>query len=111
MPLSAVSLLLVLTTLAVEQAYYELIYARQELEVRRQSATLARDQERITQIRIDVGASAPLDILQPRVAIATREEEVILSEARISAAEDRLRQLMNLPPEEWDRPIVPTETR
>lgn len=101
---------LILTTLAVEQAYYELIYARQELEVRRQSATLARDQERITQIRIDVGASAPLDILQPRVAIATREEEVILAEARISAAEDRLRQLMNLPPEEWDRPIVPTET-
>ncbi len=101
---------LMLTTLAVEQAYYDLIYARQELEVRRQSATLARDQERITQIRIDVGASAPLDILQPRVAIATREEEVIIAEAQISSAEDRLRQLMNLPPEEWARPIVPTET-
>lgn len=101
---------LILTTLAVEQAYYDLVYARQELEVRRQSAALARDQERITQIRIDVGASAPLDILQPRVAIATREEEVILAEASISSAEDRLRQLMNLPPEEWDRPIVPTET-
>lgn len=98
------------TTLAVERAYLDLIFARQNLEVKRQSRTLAIDQERITQIRIDVGASAPLDILQPRVAIATREEEVINGEALIRAAEDRLRQLMNLPQEEWDRPIIPSDT-
>jgi outer membrane protein len=97
------------TVLAVEQAYYDLIFARQFLEVQQQSLFLARDQERITQIRIDVGASAPLDILQPRVAIATREEQVIIAEAQIRNAEDRLRQLMNLPMTEWDRPIVPTE--
>ena len=81
---------LIRTVLAVEQAYWDLIYQRQELDVRRQSLTLARDQERITQIRIDVGASAPLDILQPRVAIATRDEEVILAEAGIRDAEDRI---------------------
>lgn len=98
------------TVLAVEQAYYDLIFARQNLEVQRQSLFLAKDQERITQIRIDVGASAPLDILQPRVAIATREEQVIIAEAQIREAEDRLRRLMNLPMSEWDRPIVPTET-
>src|SRR5687767_15186674 len=33
----------------------------------KESLFLARDQSRITQIRIDVGAAAPLDILQPRV--------------------------------------------
>jgi outer membrane protein len=97
------------TVLAVEQAYFDLIFARQSLEVMNQSLFLARDQERITQIRIDVGASAPLDILQPRVAIATREELVITAEAQIRNAEDRLRQLMNLPMSEWDRPIVPTQ--
>lgn len=95
--------------LAAEQAYYDLIFARQNLEVRDLSLALARDQERITQIRIDVGASAPLDILEPRVAIATREEETIVAEARIRDAEDRLRRLMNLPASEWDRPIVPTD--
>jgi outer membrane protein len=98
------------TTLAVEMAYWDLIFARQNLEVKQQSRSLAADQERITQIRIDVGASAPLDILQPRVAIATREEEVITAEARIRDAEDRLRRLMNLAPEEWDRPIIPAAT-
>ncbi len=100
---------LLVGVLGAEQAYYDLIYARQNMAVRRQSLDLARDQERITQIRIDVGASAPLDILEPRVAIATREEEVIVAEASIRDAEDRLRRLMNLPASEWDRPIVPTE--
>lgn len=97
------------TVLLVEDAYLDLIFARQNLEVQQQSLALAADQARITQIRIDVGAAAPLDILQPRVAVATREEQVIIAEAQVRAAEDRLRQLMNLPPEQWDRPIVPTE--
>ena len=101
---------LLIGVLAAEQAYYDLIFQRQNLDVRRLSLSLASDQERITRIRIDVGASAPLDILEPRVAIATREEEVIVAEARIRDAEDRLRRLMNLPASEWDRPIIPTDT-
>jgi HAE1 family hydrophobic/amphiphilic exporter-1 len=101
---------LLVGVLGAEQAYYDLIFARQNLAVQRQSLDLARDQERITQIRIDVGASAPLDILEPRVAIATREEQAIIAEASIRDAEDRLRRLMNLPASEWDRPIIPTDT-
>ncbi|HVR43088.1 MAG TPA: TolC family protein [Thermoanaerobaculia bacterium] len=100
---------LLLGVLAAEEAYYDLIFARQNLEVRQQSLDLARDQERITRIRIDVGASAPLDILEPRVAIATREEEVISAEASIRDVEDRLRRLMNLPASDWDRPLIPTD--
>ena len=100
---------LLLGVLGAEQAYYDLIYARQNLEVVRQSLDLAMDQSRITQIRIDVGASAPLDILEPRVAIATREEAVISGEAAVRDAEDRLRRWMNLPASEWDRPIIPTD--
>ncbi len=101
---------LLLGVLGAEQAYYDLIYARQNLIVQRQSLDLARDQERITQIRIDVGASAPLDILQPRVTIATREGGVISGEAAVRNAEDRLRRWMNLPASEWDRPIIPTDS-
>ena len=58
--------LLMDTAVSVEQAYLDLIYARQFVDVMKESLFLARDQARITQIRIDVGASAPLDILQPR---------------------------------------------
>jgi len=98
------------TTSAVEQAYYDLIYTRRFVDVVREALFLARDQARITQIRIDVGASAPLDILQPRVQIATGEENLITAVANVRAAEDRLRALLNVAPDEWDRPIIPTDS-
>lgn len=97
------------TTVSVEQAYLDLVYARRFVDVQKEALFLARDQARITQIRINVGASAPLDILQPRVQIATTEELLIAAVAAVRDAEDQLRGLLNLPPEEWDRPIVPTE--
>lgn len=92
-----------------QQAYLDLIYARRYVDVVKESVFLARDQARITQIRIDVGASAPLDILQPRVQIATTEEQLINAVAAVRGAEDRLRTLLNLPQSEWDRPIIPTD--
>ncbi|HEV7241344.1 MAG TPA: TolC family protein [Thermoanaerobaculia bacterium] len=97
------------TVSATEQAYLDLVYARRNVDVVKESLFLARDQSRITQIRIDVGASAPLDILQPRVTIATTEEQLIAAVTSVRNAEDRLRALLNLPTTEWDRPIVPTD--
>ena len=70
------------STSAVEQAYYDLIYSRRFVDVVKEALFLARDQSRITQIRIDVGASAPLDILQPRVQIATGEHKGVLQMPR-----------------------------
>src|SRR5687767_15162380 len=75
----------------------------------KESLFLARDQSRITQIRIDVGAAAPLDILQPRVQVSTTEESLVAAIATVRDAEDQLRRLLNLPESEWDRPIIPTE--
>jgi len=97
------------TAHSVEQAYLDLVYARQFIDVVKESLFLARDQARITQIRIDVGASAPLDILQPRVQIATSEETLINAIANVRNAEDTLRALMHLDPSEWDRPIIPVD--
>lgn len=97
------------TTNTVEQGYLDLVYARQFVDVVKEALFLARDQARITQIRIDVGASAPLDILQPRVQIATEEENLINAVAAVRNAEDNLRTLMHLDPADWDRPLIPTD--
>src|SRR2546428_10649221 len=97
------------TAVTTEQVYLDLVYARQFVDVVKEALFLARDQARITQIRIDVGASAPLDILQPRVQIATEDEALIAAVASVRDAEDQLRALMHLDPEDWDRPIIPTD--
>ena len=105
----AFRLALMNAALTVQQAYLDLVYSRRNVEVVKESLFLARDQSRITQIRIDVGASAPLDILQPRVQIATTEEQLISAVALVRSAEDRLRAVMNLPLADWTRPIIPTD--
>ena len=97
------------TASAVEQAYLDLIYARRAVDVVKESLFLARDQARITQIRIDVGPSPPRAIRHPRVTKATTGENLIRAVASVRSAEDRLRALLNLPAEEWTRPIVPTD--
>src|SRR5207302_3611658 len=96
------------TAVTTEQAYLDLVYARQFVDVVKEALFLARDQARITQIRIDVGASAPLDILQPRVQIATEEQALIAAVAAVRDAEDQLRAVMHLDPGDWDRPLIPT---
>jgi outer membrane protein TolC len=100
---------LISTANDVEQAYLNLIYTRQFVDVVKEALFLARDQARITQIRIDVGASAPLDILQPRVQIATEEEALINAVAAVRNAEDSLRALLHLDPGDWNRPIIPDD--
>src|ERR1700674_3755948 len=98
------------TAVTVEQSYLDLVYARRFVDVVKDALFLARDQARITQIRIDVGASAPLDILQPQVQIATQDEALIAAVALVRDAEDQLRALMHLDDTDWNRPIIPTDT-
>jgi outer membrane protein TolC len=96
--------------LAVENAYWDLAYARALLKSRREALAIAKDLNRITQIKIDVGTLAPIDIVQTEVTVAQREQDIITAEGQIGDAEDRLKRLLNvrnLP--DWQRPIVTTE--
>lgn len=93
----------------VEDAYWDLVYALQNLEVKREARAVSADLNRITRIRIDVGSLAPIDIVQTEVGIATAEQEIILAEDQIGDAQDRLKRLMNFPTDRWSVPIVPTD--
>jgi HAE1 family hydrophobic/amphiphilic exporter-1 len=97
------------TVNAVDQAYWDLVYALRNLEVKKEARTLAADLNRITRIKIDVGSLAPIDIVQTEVGIATAEQEIIIAEGLIGDAQDRLKRLLNVDPAKWDIPIVPTD--
>lgn len=94
----------------VEQAYWDLVYAIQNLEVKKESLTIAQDLNRITKIKIDVGSLAPIDITQTEVGIATAEQDIITAEGLIGDAQDRLKRLMNFDPKQWTVPVVPTDS-
>ena len=104
------------TVNAVEQSYWDLVYALQNLEVKKESLRIAQDLNRITKIKIDVGSLAPIEITQTEVGIATAEQDIITAEGLIGDAQDRLkRQLsvdtaqMKADPTKWSMPIIPTD--
>lgn len=94
----------------VENAYWDLVYANANLEAKKEALDRAKDFNRITKIKIDVGALAPIEIVQTEVTIAQREQEIILAEGSIGDAQDRLKRLLNVTDlSAWARPIVPTD--
>lgn len=94
----------------VENAYWDLVYANSNLESKKEALDRAKDFNRITKIKIDVGALAPIEIVQTEVTIAQREQEIILAEGQIGDAQDRLKRLLNVTDlNTWSRPIVPTD--
>ena len=80
---------------SVEQSYWDLVYARANLAVKLEARDIARELNRITKIKIDVGSLAPIDIVQTEVGVATAEQDIITAEAVVGLAEDRLRRDLN----------------
>lgn len=82
--------------LEVENAYWDLVEAGEQLNVARQSLELARELHERNRIQVDVGTLAPIELVQSEATIAIREEDIITTGARLGDAADRLLQLLNL---------------
>ncbi len=84
------------TTSQVQQTYWDLVFRRQALEVRKQQ--LALNQKLLEQIRkqVAVGTLAPIEVLQAETDIARTRERIIVASNAVRDAEDRLKRVMNL---------------
>ena len=91
-----------------ENAYWDLVEAREQLKVAEESLALTRELHDQNRIRVEVGTLAPLELVQSEAGIATREEEIIRSRSRVGDAEDELRRLLALDQGElWSMTIDP----
>lgn len=91
----------------VKQAYWELVFAHQNLEVLELSLELAKRLRDDTATRIEAGKLAAIDIFQPESEVAQREQDLITGEREIGFAEDNLKLLMNS--EDWLVPFDPLD--
>jgi outer membrane protein TolC len=110
---------IVVTTAQVRQAYWDLVYARQNLRVLQQSLDLARQTLKDNRTRVEVGTMAPIDIVEAQAEVARNEQLVIGAAAQIDQNEDALRALIfnQGTPEFWnmnldtsDQPDIPAST-
>lgn len=92
---------------AAIEAYWELFFARADLEVGRTSLELAQNLLSEVQDRIRVGKLASIEVFKAEAEVAKRQELLIKAGKAVSDAEDTLREVMNL--EDWDREIVPAD--
>ena len=92
----------------VDNAYWELVRARKQLEVSQQSLDLAKELHERNRIRVEVGTLAPFELVQSEAGIAQREGDIIRNRAAVGDAEDSLRRLLNLDQgAAWDLEIQP----
>ena len=99
------------TTRSVKNAYWDLAYARDNLQAQQQSLDLAKRALADNEKRVQIGTMAPIDIVEAQSEVARNEETVIVAEAAIKQAEDRLRALILNPsaPDFWTTSLEPNE--
>ncbi len=90
------------------KAYWDLLSARDGLEVAELSLRLAKNLLEEAKARIEAGLLAPVEIYKAEAEVALREEALLRARKLVSDAEDRLRALMNL--KEWDKEILPVDS-
>ncbi len=82
------------TLLLIVEAYWDLVYARENYRVVSEALVVAKEQLRITVERIRVRELAPRDRIADEAEVARREEERIAAENEIRRSEDNLRRLL-----------------
>jgi len=96
----------------VKNAYWDLVFAVDNLGTQHQSLDLSRRLLADNEKRVQIGTMAPLDIVEAQAEVARNQEAVIVAEAAIKQAEDRLRVLVldSRAPDFWEVSIEPTDT-
>lgn len=98
------------TTWEVEQAYYELVAARDNVKVQEKAVELAERLLADNKRKVEVGALAPLDEKQAEAQAASSRADLIAAQAQVAVAENRLKNLITDNYESWHMATVePTE--
>lgn len=102
-----------------EQAYWDLMGARESLRVQEKALELSAEALKRSRRELELGAISPLDIYQPEANYASAEIQVLQARYRLQQAEDVLRRQMgadldsqyrNMPINLTESVAPPTET-
>jgi len=81
----------------VRNAYYDVLYCRANVEVRRQSVEVLREEHKVEKARFDAGTVGELNVRRAEVAVANEEPALLEAENDLSNAYIRLSTLLAIP--------------
>lgn len=85
------------TIYQVQEAYWNLVYAYEDYQVKKDSLKLAEVSLAKTKKEVELGKVAPIELLNAQTTVAQREAELLQAEALVAQSEDALRNVLNLP--------------
>ena len=98
------------TVAAVQNAYYELIFAQDNVKVQQEALTLAQTQLDQDRQRVQVGSLAPLDVQQDESQVASSQANLIAAQNTLSIDQNTLKNLLTDNYLQWHPlSIQPTE--
>ena len=98
------------TVAAVQNAYYELIYAQQNVTVQQEALNLAQTQLDQDRQRVQVGSLAPLDVQQDEAQVASSRANLITAQNSLSIDQNNLKNLLTDSYRQWQAVnIQPTD--
>ncbi|MEW5977810.1 MAG: TolC family protein [Acidobacteriota bacterium] len=93
----------------VEEAYWDLLAARQDVDVKADAVQWAREQLGRTQRMIDAGTLAPVELAAAEAELERRRDTWFASVGLLTEAENRLKALLapNRQDELWQQEVIP----
>ncbi len=94
----------------VQRAYWDLVFARRDQEIKRESVELANTQLEHNERLVEAGTLAKSDIISARVELERRKDEAEAAVDAIQRAENALKALMaQTSADIWQSELVPVE--
>jgi outer membrane protein TolC len=81
-------------TLQTEQAYWDLVFARQNLQIQRDGLALASQQVDSNIRLVDQGVGAPIDVVEARTQLALARQNAYAAQTLLTRTENALKLLM-----------------
>jgi outer membrane protein TolC len=92
-----------------EAAYWDVVQALFRYDLARRSHKRADEQLLLTRRQIESGVLPPSDVISAESTLAQRQLQLVQAEEQIALAWDQLRAIINLPRDQWARPILPID--
>ncbi|MBX7223027.1 MAG: TolC family protein [Blastocatellia bacterium] len=95
----------------VQRAYWDLVFARRDVEIKEEAVNLARTQLAQNKRFVEAGTLAPVEIVSVEAQLEQRQEDVLISLEQLTRAENALKRLILQSREEpmWNEAVNPVE--
>jgi len=94
---AALKTTLIQTVYGVEEAYWNLYYARESLQVLEMSLAQSRETLRRNEEAARIGTKSALEVLSAETEVAGYEDRVLSARRQVEKTENRLKSLLNMP--------------